>query len=90
MQYQRKVINNTFENHFLILQYNINNSRTKTMILLLKNKEIQEYDILTIQNHDEISSFSRFTILVEAIFISHKTQKKKLFFYINKRLSTNK
>ena len=41
-------MNDTFKNNFLILQYDINNNRTKTMISLLKNKEIQEYDILTI------------------------------------------
>ena len=42
-------MSDTFKNSFLILQYNIINSRTKTMISLLKDKEIQDYDILTIQ-----------------------------------------
>ena len=41
-------MNNTLKNNLLILQYNINNSRTKTMISLLKDKEVQEYNILTI------------------------------------------
>ena len=42
-------MNNTFKNNLLILQYNINNSRTITMISILKDKEIQRYDILTIK-----------------------------------------
>ena len=42
-------MNNTLKNNLLILQYNINNSRTKTMISLLENKKTQKYDILTIQ-----------------------------------------
>ena len=39
----------TFKINLLILQYNINNSKTKTMISLFENEEIQKYDILTIQ-----------------------------------------
>ena len=42
-------MNNTLKNKFLILQYNINNSRTRTMISLLKHKKNQRYNILTIQ-----------------------------------------
>ena len=42
-------MNDTFKNNLLILQYNINNSKTKTMISLLENEEVQKYDILTIQ-----------------------------------------
>ena len=42
-------MNDTFKNNLLILQYNINNSRTKTMISLLKDEKVQKYDILTIQ-----------------------------------------
>ena len=42
-------MNCTFKNNLLILQYNINNSRTETMISLLKDKKTQEYDILAIQ-----------------------------------------
>ena len=42
-------MNNTFKNNLSILQYNINNSKTKTMISHLKNQKIQKYDILTIQ-----------------------------------------
>ena len=42
-------MSDTFKNNLLILQYNINNNKTKTMILLLKNKKMQKYDILTIQ-----------------------------------------
>ena len=42
-------MSNTLKNNLLILQYNINNSKTKTMISLLNNEKIQEYDILTIQ-----------------------------------------
>ena len=42
-------MSNTLKNNLLILQYNINNSRTKTMISLLKDEEVQKYDILTIQ-----------------------------------------
>ena len=42
-------MNDTLKNNLLILQYNINNSRTKTMISLLKDEKVQKYDILTIQ-----------------------------------------
>ena len=42
-------MSDTLKNNLLILQYNINNSRTKTMISLLKNEKVQKYDILTIQ-----------------------------------------
>ena len=41
-------MSDTFKNNLLILQYNINNNRTKTMISLLKDEKIQKYDILTI------------------------------------------
>ena len=39
----------TLKTNLLILQYNINNSRTETMISFLENEKIQKYDILTIQ-----------------------------------------
>ena len=39
----------TLKTNLLILQYNINNSRTETMISLLEDEKIQKYDILTIQ-----------------------------------------
>ena len=39
----------TLKINLLILQYNINNSRTETMISLFENRKIQKYDILTIQ-----------------------------------------
>ena len=42
-------MSDTFKNNLLILQYNINNNRTKTMISLLENEKVQKYDILTIQ-----------------------------------------
>ena len=42
-------MSDTLKNNLLILQYNINNKRTKTMISFLKNKKVQKYDILTIQ-----------------------------------------
>ena len=42
-------MSDTFKNNLLILQNKIYNNRTKTMISLLRNKEIQNYDILTIQ-----------------------------------------
>ena len=42
-------MNDTLKNNLLILQYNINNNRTKTMISLLKDEKVQKYDILTIQ-----------------------------------------
>ena len=42
-------MNDTLKNNLSILQYNINNNRTRIMILLLKDKDVQKYDILTIQ-----------------------------------------
>ena len=42
-------MSDTFKNNLLILQYNINNNRTRTMISFLKNEKVQKYDILTIQ-----------------------------------------
>ena len=42
-------MNRTLKDNLLVLQYNINNSRTKTMISLLKKEKVQKYDILTIQ-----------------------------------------
>ena len=42
-------MSDTLKNNLLILQYNINNSRTRTMMSLLKDEKMQEYDILTIQ-----------------------------------------
>ena len=45
---RNRIINIIFKNHLLTMQYNINNSRAKTMITLLKDKEIQKYDIFAI------------------------------------------
>ena len=42
-------MSDTLKNNLLILQYNINNNKTKTMISFLENEKIQKYDILTIQ-----------------------------------------
>ena len=42
-------MSDTLKNNLLILQYNINNNRMRTMILLLENEKVQKYDILTIQ-----------------------------------------
>ena len=42
-------MSDTLKNNLLILQYNINNNKTKTMISLSKNEKIQKYDILIIQ-----------------------------------------
>ena len=44
----KKSINVTLKTNLLILQNNINNNKTETMILFLENKEVQKYDILTI------------------------------------------
>ena len=55
-------MNVTFKINLLILEYNINNNRTKTMISLLEDEKIQKYAILTFKNHVKILSFSRFII----------------------------
>ena len=41
-------MNDTFKNDFLIFQYNINNNKTRIIISLWDNKEMQKYNILTI------------------------------------------
>ena len=51
----------TFKTNLLILQYNINNSRTKTMISLFENKKNTE--VRYFDNSKVVTEFHRFHVL---------------------------
>ncbi len=43
-------------NALIILQYDVRNEKIRIMILLFVDKNIQDYDVIAIQNFDEILS----------------------------------
>ena len=62
------------------------------MISLLKDKKIQEYDILTIQKSwRNFIVFTFYNFSRSNYYLAYNTEKKtKVYFYISKRLNTNK
>ena len=88
----KKTISVTFKINLLILQYNINNDRIKTMISLFENKKVQKYDILTIQKlWRNFIVFTFYNSSKSKFHLAYNSEKKtRICFYINKRLNTNK
>ena len=78
------------ENNTLsILQYNVNNSKTKVMISLFETKDIEKYDILIIQkswkNSFQFTTNNRLSQHFEFLYMSDAITRMCLF--VNKRIA---
>jgi hypothetical protein len=76
-------------NALIILQYNVRNERIRTMILLLVNKNIQDYDVIAIQKlcRNSFASISLNNNQNDFHLLYKSKNDIKICFYVNDQIN---
>ncbi len=84
--------NNTREKNLKILQYNVNKSEIKIMMMLLQNFKIASYDFLLIQKlwrnmyNNVVMSLKRNFFWM----INNRRKKSYIYIYVNSRIAVSR